>query len=293
MNVVIVLNYNDIRNTEKYVKKIKNYACIDKIIIIDNNSTEDSSIILKELEQNTKIEILFNKENTGYASGNNIALNYAYNKFAIKNFIISNPDIEITESSFELILNTLESSEYVAVSGLVHNSDGTIPDNYAWKFQTYKYLLSNKLPLLKLLLEKMKVNNKYKKIFLTELKTVDVISGCFFAIKAEPFKNVDFFDEKTFLYFEEDILFSKLAKLGYKSCIVTKAPLIHYGGTSTKKSLDSYKKMAKVYFESERVYLLHELKINRVQLLIYDLAMNIGNYERLLKKKIVKDILKK
>ena len=45
---IIVLNYNDHENTIKYVNSIKDYDIVDKIIVVDNNSTTKDEIkILK------------------------------------------------------------------------------------------------------------------------------------------------------------------------------------------------------------------------------------------------------
>ena len=47
-----------------------------------------------------------------------------------------------------------------------------------------------------------------------ELK-VEAVSGAFFVIKTKIFEKCNFFDENTFLFYEEDILASKIKKLEY------------------------------------------------------------------------------
>ena len=42
---VVVLNYNDPDNTNRYIKEIENYKCIDKIVVIDNNMFSMQSYI--------------------------------------------------------------------------------------------------------------------------------------------------------------------------------------------------------------------------------------------------------
>ena len=39
---MIILNYNDYETTDKYLSSIKNYKVLDKIIVVDNNSTDSS-----------------------------------------------------------------------------------------------------------------------------------------------------------------------------------------------------------------------------------------------------------
>ena len=51
-NAIIILNYNDSQTVIDYVNLIKDYKSIDKILIVDNCSTDNSYEILKELETN-------------------------------------------------------------------------------------------------------------------------------------------------------------------------------------------------------------------------------------------------
>ena len=66
-NIIIILNYNDYNNCLKLYNQIKNYKCIDGIIFVDNNSSDDSYKELKKLKADT-IKLDSNK---GYAHGNN------------------------------------------------------------------------------------------------------------------------------------------------------------------------------------------------------------------------------
>lgn len=280
MNVLIVLNYNDIENTERYVEKVRLFDCIDKIIVVDNNSSDNSSDRLELLKKYVKIEILYVKQNLGYAQGNNVALEYAYKNYEIKNFIISNPDIEISESSLEKILNVLDGDEYVVSSGLIYNKDNSVAKNYAWKLPTYVNILTEKFLITNYIAKQIGKSRYYERSLKEIPKEVEVISGCFFAIKAQKFKEVGFFCKDTFLYYEENILFYKLAKKNYRSAIVKDAPIIHYGGTSTKKNITSFFKIQKIHSESEKFFIMNCLKKKRYHIFLYNFIYNIGKYEK-------------
>ena len=45
--VAIILNYNDADTTIEQLERIVNYKNLDKIVIVDNASTDDSRIRLK------------------------------------------------------------------------------------------------------------------------------------------------------------------------------------------------------------------------------------------------------
>ena len=55
-NGIVILNYNDSDNTSLILEDIRNYKILDKIVIVDNKSTDDSVKKLKHYE-NKKIKI--------------------------------------------------------------------------------------------------------------------------------------------------------------------------------------------------------------------------------------------
>ena len=92
----LIVNYNDFENTSRLINNIKNYKCIDKIIIIDNNSRNDEKEKLSTLKNN-KIEIIYSIENKGYSSAINLGSKYLIKELEDCYIIISNSDIIIKE----------------------------------------------------------------------------------------------------------------------------------------------------------------------------------------------------
>ena len=52
----VILNYNDSENVIKLFNKIKDYKCLDEIIVVDNHSTDNSYERLKEIDANGGVE---------------------------------------------------------------------------------------------------------------------------------------------------------------------------------------------------------------------------------------------
>ena len=75
-----------------------------------------------------------------------------------------------------------------------------------------------------------------------ETSLVDVVSGCFFLINGHVLKEIGYFDENVFLYYEENILASKLKKVKKKTVIANHIEVIHNHSVSIDKSLRKYKK---------------------------------------------------
>ncbi|HCQ13622.1 glycosyltransferase, partial [Flavobacterium sp.] len=98
---VIILNYNVRYFLEQCVlsvqKALKNIE--GEIIVIDNNSSDDSCAMMKELFPNVKL--IENKENLGFPKGNNIGVAQAKGEYVC----ILNPDTVVAEDTFIKILN--------------------------------------------------------------------------------------------------------------------------------------------------------------------------------------------
>lgn len=253
---IVILNYNDYETTSNMLNNIKNYKSIDLIVVVDNSSKDNSYNRLKKFENN-KIKIIKTNENLGYANGNNYGLKYLENK-DIDYVIISNPDVEVSESVIIKLKKDLEKDNVTLVSPIVIENNNI---SRGWKLPTFKEdLISN-----------INYFHKYSKKMLSypddyynnELVCVDVVHGCFFAIKYKELKKIGFFDSNTFLYYEENILGSKLKNKKLKSFIDTTINVKHNLSVSVDKSLNSLKKY-KILKNSQLYY---EKKYNNLNII--------------------------
>ena len=71
---------------------------------------------------------------------------------------------------------------------------------------------------------------------------VDCLAGSFFIIRNKVFEEIGFFDEKTFLYFEEDIIGKKISEKGYKVAVLNNCKFQHMEAVSVKRSMNYLKK---------------------------------------------------
>ena len=128
----VIVNYNDAKTTIRLLNQLKEFKNIDSIVVVDNNSTDDSFVQLKE-QENGNITIIKNSENKGYASGMNTGAKYLIEKIGKCNIIFSNSDIIIKNAKD---LNTLSSdiNNEVAVASPVIEEHGTL--NRGWKKTT-------------------------------------------------------------------------------------------------------------------------------------------------------------
>lgn len=279
--ILIVLNYNDFKTCERLLNNIKNFSDIDKIIVVDNNSTDNSFEKLKSYNSD-KVECIKTDNNGGYAYGNNYGIKYALDKYNPEFIIISNPDIEFEEEIINVMENQLiNHKDLAAVNPKIYNLDGT-KAVANWSLPTFRRDLLSLSIVLSKLVDKFSVNKDTNKFIEDNIEYNDVLSGCFFMMKADAIKRVHFFDERTFLYCEERILAHKIKSVGLKQGTVNNISCIHAHSESINKNISSDIKKYKILFESRKIYYKYYLNLNKFNMWIFQVISKISLIEKYL-----------
>jgi len=248
-NVMIIVNYNDFETTKRLLNNVKDYKCIDKIIVVDNHS-KDNSLIKLESMNIKKLEVLETGENRGYSFALNIGSKRAIDLYKECNLIISNSDI-IIDSEHDLIdlINILSNTRVIVAPNIIEDNNlsrgwriPTPMDDVKQNIIGYGEKYFNK---------KLRYDDLY---YSKQLTKVDTVSGCFFLIKSKHLQEIDFFDENVFLYYEENIFGIKTKKLNKTIVINNDVDVIHdHAKTIDKniKRINKYKilKKSQLYFE--------------------------------------------
>lgn len=241
---IVILNYKSSELVLKLLENLDNIKEIKKIIIVDNNSLDDSVEILKKII-NKKITLIENKKNNGYSSGNNIGIKYIINNFKEINYItILNPDVEIlNEKTFVILKKFLEKNKDAGIISPLMLLNG--------KYQ--KKLISWKMPeKFDNLFSCLGITKKITDIFQRK-EEKNVIPGSFLFFKKEVIKAINYLDEGTFLYYEENILAQKLKKIRKKMLLVSNINYNHIHLTE-QKELKNKLFHNKIYFDSMIYY---------------------------------------
>lgn len=145
MLTCVILNYNDYTSVEMLYNHIKDYKIIDRIILVDNASTDDSFDKLSRMEVNEGTVVLQSDKNGGYAYGNNIGLRHS-KILGADHVIVCNPDTEFSEEAIISCLNVFKRSNKIAAV-----SPKVTKGSVAFKFTSplgeiaYSNLLLNKI----------------------------------------------------------------------------------------------------------------------------------------------------
>ena len=234
---IVILNYNDYETTSNMLDTIKDYKSLDNIVVVDNNSTDDSYNILKKYD-NKKIDVIKSDVNGGYSAGNNVGIKHLLDNYKVDYVIISNPDITVEDKDIELLTKELDKNDSIKIIAPCISELGEIkrgwmlPDYYGEMIticNTRQRFHKN---------YGLYDDNHYKEL----LSKVDVVSGCFFIIRSDVLKEINLFDEGTFLYYEENILGHILKEKGYDTYILNNVTVTHNLSQSVDKSIKKLKK---------------------------------------------------
>ncbi len=278
---VIIVNYNDVDDTIKYVKKITKYEIISRIVIVDNNSTSKNALENLKVLENEKVKVIQSDKNGGYNYGNNFGIKYLESQNEKYDyFIISNPDIEVSEKAIKHSLEEMEKDTKIAViSPRMFNKDSKPIRRSSWKKRTFTLDVIHSTRLLEIIFYKILRSGEYsEKDYEKEILEVQNISGAFFIIKSNILKDIGYFDENVFLFYEEDILAEKLAKTNYKIISLNSEKFIHYESQTIGKTLNYYKKTREL-FKSKMYFQKEYNKINFIQSFIFYFLYVFRNIE--------------
>ena len=255
----IILNYNDASTTIKLVEGIKNYACIDYIVVIDNNSADDSYTILQKYK-NQKLHLVKAGENGGYGTGNNIGLRYSSDVLHADYSIIANPDVLFSEECVHKFIQTFQDDSSVAI---VSAKQSNSPD-CAWKnCHTLRYILATSL-----FFEVWLKIRSYPSSYFKDRKSVPVfaVPGSLLMVDLKKMLQYGMYDEEFFLYYEEPILAQKFAEAGLKTILRLDCSYVHNHHVSISKTYRRWSQQHAVLLKSAELFLRKYKKANALQM---------------------------
>ena len=228
---IIILNYCSFEETQNLVSQLVDMGDNIRIIIVDNNSPDNSyNLLIDRFGEYSNIDILQNQHNTGYAAGNNVGIRYALETRNSPYIAIMNPDVEVTEGFLRDMIKYLEKDPNVAaITGILLYPPGLIDiASIAWKIPS----ISDNIFLCSGLLKRIYNPTMYKKLPNPSptnpgVYHVDVLPGSCFVVRSTVIQEIGLLDEGTFLYCEEDILAKRIKNLGLTNAISLKDSFIH------------------------------------------------------------------
>lgn len=238
---VIVLCYNQLEYTKQCVRSVLEQTAYPnyELIIVDNNSTDETSEYLKQIEkQNHNVKIVLNKENRGFAGGNNDGIAVSDGDY----IVLLNNDTVVTRGWLTGMLKHYSNNSRAGIVGPITNSIG----NEAKINVSYTDVSSMPIFAYQYTTEHMG----------EEFPHTGILAMFCVMISRKIYEEVGCLDEGYGIgMFEDDDYSTAVQSRGYSLIMAEDVFIHHYGTVSFKKLEDEqYKKIFdtnKEYFEKK------------------------------------------
>lgn len=220
----IILNYNSSADCRKCIGYLKAQQGVEQeIVVVDNCSRDDERNAVEVLCKEQGCTFIANNENKGYNAGNNVGLRYAAEK-GYEFAMIANPDMEFPQTDYlATLLAQMQTNEDIVVCGSdivgadgIHqnpmNKEGNWKDSFWWIKEIFGKKKSDSYDFI----------DNY-----SESHYCHKVSGCCFMIRISFLEEINFFDEKVFLYCEEAILSRQVELTGKRMYYLATAQAVH------------------------------------------------------------------
>ena len=234
-----------------------------EIIVVDNNSSDDSCQMMKS--RFPYIKLIENKENLGFPKGNNIAVEQAKGKY----ICILNPDTVVAEDTFTQILNTKNWQLNTGIIGckLIDGTGNFLPESKRgiptpWVAVTKIFGL-------------YKISNFFGKYYAQHLSEnqsgkVEILVGAFMVMERDLYNEIGGFDENCFMYSDDIDLSYMVLQKGKYNYYFHETTVIHYKGESTVRD----EKYMKRFQEAMQFFYKKHFKKS----IVFDYLMKIGAF---------------
>lgn len=246
---IIIPVYNQSHFTKKCVQTIFDITSNHypfEVIIVDNNSTDDTAEIARELQNLfSPVKYIRNKENIGYGGACNLGSKHASGEV----LVFLNNDTEPQKNWLENGLNKILSDESIGILGAkllypdrkiqhcgIEFFEEVNPDYYFWPLHRH-------------------LNEDENFALANQAGEVAGVTGACMFIRKKLFDSIGGFDEQYWMYFEDLDLCFKVKKQKLKVYYDPEILVIHHEGKSSKNQehIDELNaKSAKLFFSKWR-----------------------------------------
>ncbi len=251
---IIILNWNGWFDTKECLASLEKVSYDNfEVILIDNNSREPMPSVSSA--QNLKITQIYNKENLGFAGGNNQGIKLALEGNADYILLLNN-DTVVEPDFLSKLVEAAEEDESAGIVGpLIYFFDER---NKIWSAGGK---ITSHFTRGELIGYQETDEGQYR-----AAEQVDYVSGTCLLIKAEVMKKIGFISEEYFLYYEDTNWCQRAKKAGWRCLLVPQARIYHKASRSTQEFSYPY-----IYYHSRNGLMFGEKFGNK--LVIYFLSV--------------------
>ena len=207
---IVILNFNGLPYISDCLRSLHKVKGLGRIIVVDNHSQDQSVFLIKK--SFPQIKIIKNRENLGFAKGNNKAIRILLKK-GYDYIMLLNPDIVADKNFLNPLIKLADSDKKIGiVAPLLKEGTG----------DKVVYALGAKFnPILG------RTKHIHVEARPLHIAKQELVSGCAMLVKKEVFKKIGLFDERFFLYFEDSDFCLRARKAGFEIFVEPKSVVFH------------------------------------------------------------------
>ena len=257
---IAVINYNTKEWLDACLKSVTSVPPLaaHEIYVIDNGSTDGSADFVHR--HHPDVHLIENAGNLGFSAAANQALRTSHAKYVL----ILNTDTEVDPEAIDILVEFGDANDQMGAAGpLLLNTDGTIQLS-GRRFPSF--LDATMHAFLGIFWPENPFSVRYRMLDWDRQseRTVDWVSGAAMFIRREAARDVNFFDERFFMYVEDMDLCNRLWHKGWKVYFCPEARVIHHLAKSSEQSSvrmiiefqrSLYRFYAKSYTRTRKVWL--------------------------------------
>lgn len=254
---VIIVSYNTRKMTVECVRSVleQTSSLRYEVIVVDNASTDQS---VEAIRANfPEIHLIALDQNLGFGRANNLAADHAQGQ----KLLLLNPDTVVLNRAIEKVYGfALANPECRIWGGRTVFEDGTLNPQSCWKRMSLWSIFCNLLGLTRIKSSSLFNSEGYGGWRRDSVRTVDIVTGCFFLVDRNLWAQLKGFDSRYFMYGEEADLCLRARRFGARPIITPSATIIHYGGASEPNKADQ---LIKLFAGKVTLLLEHEPYLTR------------------------------
>lgn len=203
MDVIIsIVTYNNQLIIVDTIKSILSYVnnLNYKIVIHDNNSTDDTIKLVSNM-QNNMIEIIDSKTNYGFGYGHNQILK----KYDAAYYIIYNPDLRLKNNIVKELFDYMEEhKELGMITPKITYSNGEIQYLCKENPTVFDLFFRRFMPrCMKRFFQERNDRYEMRQTGYNKLFRIPYATGCFMFFRGDVLKRINGFDDHIFMYLED------------------------------------------------------------------------------------------
>ncbi|MDR3499400.1 MAG: glycosyltransferase family 2 protein [Parvibaculum sp.] len=240
---IIIISYNTREMTLACLRSVfaETRDVPFEIIVVDNNSPDGSAKAIAEAFPN--IRLMAERDNHGFALGNNIAAREAKGEF----LLLLNPDTVVLDRAIDRLMGFAAERPQAGIwGGRTVFADGSLNPASCWQRITLWNLVCRASGLAAIFSGSEFFNPEaFGGWQRDSVRQVDIVSGCFFLLRRELWERLGGFSPEFFMYGEEADLCLRARAFGVRPHITPEATIIHYGGASETVRADKTVRLLK------------------------------------------------